>query len=195
MGEERKYCMCCGEDVPVNVVERQGQVELTCIHCGFTLDIVAPEAPPRAARCIIAVDDAETHRALLAGLLVDAGLADEVLALHSGAEFVATLSRRLADDLPVDLVVLDIEMPAMDGFTAARFLRTIETNLRRPHAPLIFFSGRQADDNLRRQMALFRPAWYFNKGTGGGGEELPRRVGTLVGHIARIVAGPAAATA
>jgi hypothetical protein len=55
--DERKYCMCCGEDVPVNPVNRAGRVELTCINCGFTLDVLSPAEAPRPARCIMIVDD------------------------------------------------------------------------------------------------------------------------------------------
>ena len=182
--EERKYCMCCGEDVPVNRIERQGRAELTCINCGFTLEFVEP-APEtlHTVPCVIAVDDAEGQRTLLQGLLEHSGLAEEVVALHSGAELVSTIARRFAEGLPVDLVILDIEMPAMDGFTAARFLRSLEAKLHRRLCPVIFFTARVADDNLRRQMAHFRPAWYCAKGKDGDQAAFERRAATLIRYV------------
>jgi len=194
MAEQRDYCMCCGEDVPVTQVERDGRTELTCVYCGFTLGIEEP--PPQKRRsvpCVIAVDDADSHRAVLQTLLEHSGLADEVVALHGGAEFVSTIARRFADGLPVDLVILDVEMPAMDGFTAARFLRSLEVKMRRTPCPVIFFTGRKADENLRRQMGLFRPAWYCAKGADGDQQAFERRATGLLAHVTDLLAKSAPA--
>jgi CheY-like chemotaxis protein len=191
MVERRLHCLCCGEDVPVTQVERDGRTEHTCVYCGFTLGI--EERPPetrRAVPCIIAVDDADAHRAVLKGLLEGSGLAEETVALHSGAEFVTTIARRFAEGLPVDLVILDVEMPAMDGFTAARFLRSLEVKMRRQPCPLIFFTGRKVDDNLRRQMGLFKPAWYCAKGGDGDRVGFERRATGLIGHVTSLLGGP-----
>lgn len=196
MSDERRYCMCCGENVPVTNVERDGHVELNCLLCGFTLDVTAPEPEARrAVPCIIAVDDADSQLSVLRGLLERSKLADEVVALHGGADFVSTIAHRFAGGLPVDMVILDVEMPAMDGFTAARFLRSLEAKLHRPPCPLIFFTGRKADDNLRRQMALFRPVWYCAKGVDADQAAFERRATSLIGHVATMLPGPAGAGA
>lgn len=207
MTERRRFCMCCGEDVPTVLVERAGRPELNCIHCGFTLDFVAPQpaageaappepqAPPEPPApgpvpCIIAVDDADLHRSVLHGLLERSHLAEEIVALHSGAELVTTVARRFAECLPVDLVILDVEMPAMDGFTAARFLRSLEVKMGRPHCPVIFFTARKADENLRRQMAQLRPAWYCAKGADADRSGFERRAAALIGHVTALLAPP-----
>jgi CheY-like chemotaxis protein len=189
MSDDALFCMCCGELVPVTRVERDGRVELNCINCGFTLDssLAEPEAP-HVFPCIIAVDDAAFHRSVLKGLLERSGLAEEIVALHGGAEFVSTIAQRFAEGLPVDMVILDVEMPAMDGFTAARFLRSLEAKLHRPPCPLIFFTGRKADDNLRRQMAHFRPVWYCAKGADADQAAFERRAAALIAHIAILLA-------
>ncbi len=185
----RTFCMCCGEEVPTTQIERDGRTEKTCVQCGLTLALVEPGPEPRHAvvPCIIAVDDVDQHRTFLQQLLERSGLAREIVALDGGAGFVSTLARRFAEGLPVDLVILDIEMPAMDGFTAARFLRTLEHQLRRPPCPLIFFSARAADANLRRQMALFRPSWYCAKGTDGDLAAFERRAVALIGHVTSLL--------
>jgi CheY-like chemotaxis protein len=216
MGEQLRYCMCCGEDVPTVLVYRDGREELNCIHCGFTLghagadaasgagasasggpggapatgDAAEPALEPIAAhavRCIIAVDDAETQRSVISGLLERSGLAREVVSLQGGAALVAAIAARFAEALPVDLVILDVEMPAMDGFTAARFLRSLEAKMRRPPCPIVFFTGRKADENLRRQMALFRPAWYCAKGVDADQAAFERRAAKLIGHVTTLL--------
>jgi hypothetical protein len=32
---DEKYCICCGETVPFNTTTRNGNLELTCVYCGF----------------------------------------------------------------------------------------------------------------------------------------------------------------
>lgn len=191
MDEVFRHCMCCGEEVPTVLVERDGRAELNCVHCGFTLDVTEP-APggPRSVPCIIAVDDADVHRSVLRGLLQRSGLAEEIVALAGGAEMVSAIAQRFAEGRPVDLVILDVEMPAMDGFTAARFLRSLEARMGRPPCPLIFFTGRKADENLRRQMALFRPAWYCAKGGDVDRAGFERRAAALIGHVTTLLAPP-----
>jgi hypothetical protein len=39
---QEKHCLCCGEQVPVNTVTRDGNIELTCVYCGFVLDVARP---------------------------------------------------------------------------------------------------------------------------------------------------------
>jgi CheY-like chemotaxis protein len=187
--------MCCGENVPVTHVVREERVELNCVQCGFTLEIAAAPAETPARRtvpCIVVVDDGDAQLSVLRGLLERSGLAEEIVALNGGAAFVSTVAQRFAEGLPVDLVILDVEMPAMDGFTAARFLRTLEGKLRRPPCPLIFFTGRRADENLRRQMALFRPVWYCAKGVDADQAAFERRAAALIGHVTSLLAKPQA---
>lgn len=182
---EKRYCMGCGEDVETNIVERGGKTELTCIFCGFTLDIVIPDDPARAD-CIITAEDAETTRALLEKYLVESKLAREVIAVSDGGEFVSAISKRLPSGQRLDLAILDIEMPGMDGFTAARVLRTLESKLRLKPCPVIFFSGKKADAGLKKQMALYKPVRYLNKGTDGDVDDLMTRVGALVNHLSSL---------
>jgi CheY-like chemotaxis protein len=174
--------MGCGEDVDTNLVERNGKTELTCIFCGFTLDFVDSQPSP-PARCIATVDDAEMTRTLVMTFLQDKGLAQEVLAFANGREFVSAVSHRLSAGKPLDCAILDIEMPVMDGFTAARLLRAMEQAQQQHPCPIIFFSARKADEGLRKQMSLFRPARYLNKGAEGDVQDLMRRVGILVSHL------------
>lgn len=178
MAEETKFCICCGEAVPYNRVTRDGNEELFCVYCGFVVDTAHEPAPP--ARCIITVDDAEPVRHLLETLLINKRLADTVLTADNGREFVGLFNQRLADHRPVDMVILDLEMPVMGGVSAARVMRSLEDKYRITRTPIIFFSARQCDDELKRQLGLFAPARYVNKGPSAHVKDLADRVDQLV---------------
>ncbi len=37
---DKKYCICCGEEVPYYIVERDQKREYVCSYCGFTLEVL-----------------------------------------------------------------------------------------------------------------------------------------------------------
>jgi len=71
----------------------------------------------------------------------------------------------------------------MDGFTAAKTLRAIESQHKISATPIIFFSAVQADDSFRAKMELLSPAIYLNKGADPDPDSLARRVEQLVGLL------------
>ena len=76
-------------------------------------------------------------------------------------------------------------MPVMDGLTAARLMRSLETQNSVPPTPIVFFSAEKADDNLRRQMENLDPANYVNKGSDPDPDKLVARVESLIGYLMR----------
>ena len=73
----------------------------------------------RARGTVLVVDDSEDCRIIYSAALAFAGYT--VLTAGDGAEGV-----RLAADAVPDLVLMDIEMPVLDGFDALRLLRARE---------------------------------------------------------------------
>ncbi|MFG0266042.1 MAG: ATP-binding protein [Rhodopirellula sp. JB055] len=67
---------------------------------------------------VLVVDDCETNRRLLSLFLQDAGA--EVLTRTNGKEAVDALS---SDPEMVDIILMDMQMPVMDGYTASSRLR------------------------------------------------------------------------
>jgi len=65
---------------------------------------------------ILVVDDGETNRKLIRLVLKRAGA--EVCTADNGAEAIA-----VAQDCEFDLILMDMQMPLMDGYTASRCLR------------------------------------------------------------------------
>lgn len=181
---EDKYCICCGENVPVNTITRDGNLELTCLYCGFVVD-VAKRRPvvPRTLECVLTADDSASTRELLKGLLVARRLAKTVLAVENGQACVAEFTKQVAEGKAPSLVILDLEMPVMDGVAAARIVRAVEAKFQSVKTPILFFSARKCDEALKRQLELLEPASYVNKGAGGDPAQLIERVSQLISRL------------
>jgi len=87
---------------------------------------------------VLAVDDNRTNLHILQVFLKKLG--HEVIVAENGEEAV----RRFAEEMP-DLVLLDIMMPVMDGFEAARRIKAMKIDR---WTPVIFLSALNRDENL-----------------------------------------------
>ncbi|MEM9621102.1 MAG: Hpt domain-containing protein [Pseudomonadota bacterium] len=86
-------------------------------------------------RCVMVVDDSVTVRKVTSRLLERQGM--DVLVAKDGIEAVALLQERRPD-----VMLLDIEMPRMDGFEVARQVRHDE---RLGNLPIVMISSRTGD--------------------------------------------------
>ena len=74
----------------------------------------------RTKQRILIVDDSEMNRAILADML---GEGYEILEAENGLEAVAYLKKLTTN---IDLLLLDIMMPLMDGYEATRQIRKLD---------------------------------------------------------------------
>lgn len=96
---------------------------------------------------ILVVDDAEANRLLLLLLLKKA-------ARHRVAEAAdgeAAVARFVAGRY--DLVLMDLEMPGMDGIDAARRMRSLEAEQGWPRTPLVAMTAHDSEAVLARCLA------------------------------------------
>ncbi|NLE60646.1 MAG: response regulator [Planctomycetes bacterium] len=112
---------------------------LASFHIGRDLASPAaePDLKPFHANILLAEDCSMVHR-LLSRFLHVAGA--EVVVVENGVDAV-----RVAGQQPFDLILMDIEMPEMDGFAATRRLR--EQGIRLPILAVTAYEG----DDFRRQ--------------------------------------------
>jgi len=89
----------------------------------------AAEASVRAAR-ILGVDDNRTNRTLLQALLEPLGL--DIVLCANGEEAVEAYGKE-----SFDLVLMDIQMPVLDGIAASREIRAIEAREGRARTPIL----------------------------------------------------------
>jgi two-component system sensor histidine kinase/response regulator len=107
----------------------------------------SPAAQPevsqaRGRRRILLIEDNVVNQKVAAALLDRRGF--EVVIASDGH-----LGVRSFDERPFDLVLLDIQMPTMDGFQALALLRAID-NRRGRHTPVIALTAHARDEDRQR---------------------------------------------
>lgn len=101
--------------------------------------------PPQFAGRVLLVEDnpvnAIVARTTLEGLGVDVEVA---------CDGVEALDRLRGENF--DLVLMDIHMPRMDGYTAARTWRTEEANARRARVPIVALTANSLPDDRQKSL-------------------------------------------
>lgn len=180
-----KYCLCCDEEVPFSMVERNERREVICAYCGFTLDVQKlwePQMPDEKGYALIA-DDSQYTRKIIEDLLNEKNFSANVMAFENGLGLISAYSKLLSEKNTVDIAIIDLNMPIMDGLTAARTIRAIEQQNKTKNMPIVFFSAEKADEVLRKQMESLEPANYVNKGSDPDPDKLATRVEFLISHL------------
>ena len=186
MAADKKYCMCCDEDVSYHSIIREENREISCDFCGFVLDVVQDDHIITKISCIVTADDSELIRDLMKTQLQESGMAKEILVFPDGQQAVTMISKKFSEGTPVDCIILDLEMPVMNGISAARIIRSLEERFQiSPTTPLIFFSSLTCSEDLKKKLSLFSPASYINKGNGSDPDQLLKRVKQLVGLLVK----------
>jgi diguanylate cyclase (GGDEF)-like protein len=97
-----------------------------------------PSSPKRGL--VLVADDDPTMRLLMLEMLAQVGL--DALEAEDGLKAVAAYQRT-----PPDLVLLDVEMPGMDGFAVCREIRRLETH---STVPIIMVTGGDELESVTR---------------------------------------------
>jgi signal transduction histidine kinase len=103
---------------------------------------LGPGIPEQPAPTILVVDDDALNQAIARDYLETAGY--RAHCVDDGEQALAFLTRR-----PVDLVLLDITMPRMDGFETLKAIRRLKNQ---PDVPVVFFTSMNDLDTHRRAM-------------------------------------------
>jgi CheY-like chemotaxis protein len=147
----------------------------------------APKANLRKMKRVFIVEDANLLRRIVKDLLSERNLFDEVIDCDDGDSFIEAYAKSLADGVRPGLVVLDINMPRLDGIDAALAMRAIETamNIKR-RTPILFFTTRVSDESFKAFLRDIGSARYIRKGEDGDSERLGSRLLTV---LERLMAG------
>ncbi|HYE92860.1 MAG TPA: GAF domain-containing protein, partial [Terriglobales bacterium] len=98
---------------------------------------------------VLVVDDNPTNRRILVEILHAWGL--KPVAVEDGPTALATLERARAEQHPIRLVLLDVQMPDMDGFTVAE---TIQRTAGKGEAIVLMLSSLDRPEEVSRARAL-----------------------------------------
>ncbi len=95
---------------------------------------------------VLLVEDNIVNRMIAAEMLKSFGL--EVLEAEDGAMALTVLEQQR-----VDLVLMDIHMPVLDGYAATRQVRWREQNLRQPRVPIVALTANAFEEDAAQAMA------------------------------------------
>jgi chemosensory pili system protein ChpA (sensor histidine kinase/response regulator) len=107
---------------------------------------VAPETPAAASGppLVMVVDDSLTVRKITSRTLTRAGF--EVVTAKDGIDALELLAER-----EPDVILLDIEMPRMDGF---EFAKSVRGDAKHAHLPIVMITSRTAEKHRNRAKEL-----------------------------------------
>jgi CheY-like chemotaxis protein len=111
--------------------------------------VLTPETatpPCGGVRRVLLADDHHINHLTIQAMLEDRGI--EVVCAFDGAEALRTFSQG-----GFDRVLMDIDMPGMDGITAVRAIRAFEAERGAPRTPISMFtalSGRDIEEEARQ---------------------------------------------
>jgi hypothetical protein len=101
------------------------------------IGLQAPLAERIRSSTVLVVDDVPTNIEVLAGALKDEYAIKVAISGRKALDIAAAF--------PIDLILLDIMMPGMDGFETCRQLKA---DAKTAHIPIIFLSARDAVDDI-----------------------------------------------
>ncbi len=103
------------------------------------------ERPDFSGKRVLLVEDNDLNREIATELLKEMGL--EVECACDGIEAVNALDR--AEEGRFDLVLMDIQMPRMDGYTATREIRTLPSNSK-ANVPIVAMTANAFEEDRQK---------------------------------------------
>ena len=96
---------------------------------------------------IIVVEDDLVNQIIMKSLLEQKGLALQIA--NNGQEGVDTVQNLIKDNQFPDLILMDINMPIMDGYESTKKIRE---HLKNTHVPIFIVSSNADDDSYKKAM-------------------------------------------
>lgn len=178
--EKKIFCQHCNEYVLTYSVMRGAKEEICCLYCGLPLQAEEKSATAQntntVAGSILHADDSAFMRELVKDIVEKNSLCSNFMPFDSGERLIVEYLRSLLKGKLFNLIILDIRMPFLSGISTAIAIRAIEDAMEKPKTPILFFSVKQADDELKKFIEHTTPAFYLNKGATENIEDLEKRL-------------------
>ena len=95
---------------------------------------------------VLLVEDNPVNRVIAKEMLQSLDL--DVIEAEHGSQALEQLARH-----PVELVLMDCQMPVMDGYTAARIIRAREAEFGQPRLPIVALTANAFDEDIAQALA------------------------------------------
>ena len=121
------------------------------LRAALTQQVIEPEATDikkiyrHAGKKVLLVEDNELNREIATAILEEAGLT--VDAVEDGND--AVMRMESVSESEYDLILMDIQMPKMDGYTATREIRTLANN-RKANIPIIAMTANAFEEDKQK---------------------------------------------
>ena len=116
---------------------------------------VFPERTSHPELTILVVDDNKEFTDIIASFLIK-----QELRVDTANDGLSGLQMYLANPMKYSAVLLDIQMPVLDGYEVAKCIRTAETDRR---IPIIALSGSVDENNITDFDLCLRKPFQFEK--------------------------------
>lgn len=105
--------------------------------------------PSSAKARLLLVEDHDVNQILIQAMTRRLGYETELAG--DGTEAVARVDKSIAEENPFDLVLMDIQMPSMDGYEATRMIRA--SGISEESLPIIAITANAFGDDIRNCLA------------------------------------------
>lgn len=181
--EKKVFCPHCNQEALTYTVIREGGEEICCLYCGMLLERPPQkkdiEAQPVGSKLktVLYTDDSLFMRELVTDIFSNKKeYIKDFITFDSGESLIYHFTKLLIEKKKTDLIILDIRMPHLTGIGAANAIRAIERAFNVSAIPFLYFSSKEADDELKKLIEHTAPAYYLNKGASTNIEELEKRL-------------------
>lgn len=180
----KRFCPSCGVKVTPFIMFQEGDEIHRCPDCGFTLTDVTDQAELRTLEKVLIAEDSAALINRIAQILEERRMAEWVTKCADGSEFLTRLVEQLEQKRAINLVILDVNMPIINGVNAAIAMRAIEKGYdsKKP-IPILFFTAKQCDETFKKVLSYTKPAKYINKGIGSSPDEFADRLYQVLSHL------------
>ncbi|WP_370177761.1 PAS domain S-box protein [Alteriqipengyuania sp.] len=103
------------------------------------------EVSPTSGMRLLVAEDIEINQHLIEAMILRVGARCEIVA--DGAAAIERVEQACAQDAPFDLVLMDLQMPGMDGLSAARILR--ERGYDAERVPIVALTANAYEEDVR----------------------------------------------
>jgi len=163
--EIKGFCEKCGAVRELMVIFYKGEETPHCIECGSVVKTGDDKERGREVKTckrILIAEDSALNAEMIKDIIKKNNLSEDLCLCSTGEEVVERFVQLLRKDKAIDIIILDINMPVMNGINAGISIRAIEKGFEQPkQVPFIFA---EKTESLVKFFKYLKPALYLKKG-------------------------------